>query len=73
MQSMTGVDHCFDNAHAESFFGTLKRDLIRGKIFATRKEGEAAVFEYIEVFYNRYRLHSSLGYQSPEEFEKNIA
>lgn len=73
MQSMTGKDHCFDNAHAESFFSTLKRDLIRGKIFATRSEAEAAVFEYIEVFYNRFRLHSSLDYQSPDEFEKNIA
>lgn len=72
-QSMTGVNHCYDNAVAESFFGTLKTELIRGKIFASRHEAEAAMFEYIEVFYNRVRLHSSLGYKSPETFERNIA
>ncbi len=71
-QSMTGVNHCFDNATAESFFGTLKRELIRGVKFKTRAEAEAAIFEYIEVFYNRTRLHSALGYESPEGFE-NIA
>lgn len=72
-QSMTGEDHCFDNAFAESFFGTLKTELIRRKIFDSRASAEAAIFEYIEVFYNRTRMHSSLGYQSPEGFERNIA
>jgi putative transposase len=72
-QSMTGKDHCFDNAHAESFFGSLKRDIIRGAIFATRDIAEDALFEYVEVFYNNFRLHSSLGNRSPEEFEKGIA
>lgn len=71
-QSMTGVDHCFDNAYAESLFGTLKTELIRGKKFATRAEADAAIFEYIEVYYNRVRRHSALGYKSPEMFE-NIA
>ena len=70
---MTGKDHCFDNAHAESFFGSLKRDIIRGVVFSARDIAEDAVFEYIEVFYNNFRLHSSLGNQSPEEFERNIA
>jgi putative transposase len=69
-QSMTGVNHCFDNAAAESFFGTLKRELIRGKIFTSRQEADNAVFQFIEVFYNRVRLHSSIGYSSPVEFEK---
>lgn len=73
LQSMTGVDHCYDNAFAESFFGTLKSDLVRGKTFANRDVADAALFEYIEIIYNRFRLHSSLGYQSPEEFEKKIA
>ena len=72
-QSMTGADHCFDNAHAESFFGTLKKDMIRGVKFESRNQAETAIFEYIEATYNRLRLHSSLAYQSPEEFEENIA
>ena len=67
---MSPVPH---NAFAESFFGTLKTELIRGKIFESRASAEAAIFEYMEVFYNRTRMHSSLGYQSPEEFERNIA
>lgn len=71
-QSMTGVNHCYDNAHAESFFSTLKKDLIRGSVFDSRNQAEVAIFEYVEVFYNRFRAHSSLGNLSPEEFE-NIA
>ena len=67
---MTGADHCFDNANAESLNGTLKRDLIRGTIFPTKDQAKTAIFEYIETFYNRFRLHSSLGNLSPEEFEK---
>lgn len=72
-QSMTGVDHCYDNAFAESFFGTLKTELIRGKTFESRAAAEAAIFEYIEVFYNKVRIHSALDYQSPETFERKIA
>lgn len=71
-QSMTGKDHCYDNAHAESFFGTLKHELFRDVIFSTRKEAESAIFQYVEIFYNRNRLHSSIGYQSPEVFEKSL-
>ena len=68
-QSMTGKDHCFDNCFAESFFGTLKRELIRGVTFESREQAETAIFEYIEVFYNRERYHSSLGNMSPANFE----
>lgn len=72
-QSMTGINHCYDNAVAESFFGTLKTELIRGKKFTSREAAEAAIFEYIEVYYNRLRLHSTLGYKTPDAFEQKIA
>jgi putative transposase len=58
------------NSPMESFFASLKKELIRGEIFATRAEARASIFEYIEVFYNRIRRHSSLGYKSPAEYEK---
>lgn len=67
--SMSGKGNCYDNALKESFFHTLKVELVHGESFATRAEAKAAIFEYIEVFYNRQRLHSSLGFLSPEEFE----
>ncbi|MDT8284430.1 MAG: IS3 family transposase, partial [Thermovirgaceae bacterium] len=54
----------------ESFFRTLKTELVRGSRFGSRDEAKRAIYEYIEIFYNRYRLHSSLEYMSPEEFEK---
>ncbi len=69
----TGADHCYDNAFAESFFSRLKNELLRGMVFETKQQAESTVFELIETIYNRVRLHSSLGYQSPAEFEKNIA
>ena len=72
-QSMTHAENCYDNANAESFFGTLKRELIRGTTFLDRASAISAIFEYIEVFYNRLRLHSSLGYESPEQFEQKTA
>jgi putative transposase len=72
-QSMTFAGNCYDNATAESFFGTLKTELVHRLKFETREQAKAAIFEYIEVFYNRFRLHSSIGYQSPVEFEKNVA
>lgn len=70
--SMSRVGCCYDNAMMESFFATLKRELIHRRTFADRKEAESAIFEYIEVFYNRKRRHSSLGYLSPEAFEAQI-
>lgn len=68
--SMSRKGNCYDNACMESFFGTLKRELIYGSRFKTRAEARQAIFEYIEVFYNRIRLHSALGYMSPVEYEQ---
>lgn len=68
--SMSRKGNCYDNACMESFFGTLKRELIYGTRFRTRAEARQAIFEYIEVFYNRIRLHSALGYMSPVEYEQ---
>ena len=67
--SMSRRRNCWDNALAESFFGTLKKELIQGERYRTRQQAVSAVFEYIEVFYNRQKKHSKLGYQSPIEFE----
>lgn len=71
--SMSRTADCYDNAPAESFWGTLKTELVYLERFATREQARAAIFEYIEVFYNRSRLHSSLGYVSPERFEAGMA
>ena len=68
--SMSRKGDCFDNACAESFFSSLKNELIHFCTFHTREEAKAAVFDYIEIFYNRSRLHQSLGYLSPAEFER---
>ncbi|MBX9722937.1 MAG: integrase core domain-containing protein, partial [Candidatus Obscuribacterales bacterium] len=67
-QSMSRRGDCWDNAPTESFFGTLKQelDIYSSRSSATLRE---EIFEYIEIFYNRRRLHSSLGYQTPEEFD----
>jgi putative transposase len=67
--SMSGKGDCWDNAMMESFWATLKTELIHQSHYATREQARAAIFEYIEVFYNRKRLHSALGYVSPEAFE----
>jgi putative transposase len=67
--SMSRKGNCWDNALAESFFGTLKKELIGGQKYRTRQQAVSAVFEYIEVFYNRQRRHSKLRYQSPQQFE----
>jgi transposase InsO family protein len=72
VQSMSGRDSCYDNAISESFFGTLKTELVYFHRFRTRAEAKIAIFEYIEVFYNRQRRHSGLGYLSPIEFERRI-
>ena len=68
--SMSGKGNCYDNAVMESFYHTLKVELIYGQRYRTRSEAQMAVFDYIEIFYNRQRLHSSLDYQTPEAFER---
>jgi putative transposase len=68
--SMSEVGQCWDNAPVESFFGSLKRELAPDDVFATRDQARGAIFEYLEVFYNRVRRHSALGYVSPDEFER---
>lgn len=70
--SMSGRGNCWDNAAAESFWATLKTELVHHEHYATHEQARASIFEYIEVFYNRKRLHSSLGYQSPEAFEAGL-
>lgn len=67
--SMSARGNCYDNAAMESWNGSLKVEAIHGERFATREQARAHVFEYIEVYYNRQRLHSTLGYLSPDEFE----
>lgn len=68
--SMSGKGNCFDNAVTETFFHTLKTELIFDVVFKNREEAKREIFEYIEIFYNRERLHSTLGYCSPEKFEQ---
>ena len=70
--SMSRRANCYDNAHMESFWGTLKAELLAGRTFATREEARLAIFEYVEVFYNRVRLHSALGFLSPVDFETKL-
>ena len=71
--SMSRKGNCYDNAFAESFFATLKKELIyRGK-FSTKAAAKKAIFEYIEVWYNRQRIHSSIGYMTPVQFEESLA
>ena len=68
--SMSRKGNCWDNAVMESFYRTLKVELIYPKKYETRIEAQRDIFEYIEIFYNRERLHSSIGYNSPEDYEK---
>lgn len=70
LASMSRKGNCWDNAVAESFFHTLKIELIHHRDFTTRAEARAEIFEYIEVFYNRQRLHSTNGYEAPLAFEE---
>ena len=69
IQSMSGKGNCYDNAVVESFFHTLKTELVYHETYNTRWEARTSLFEYLEVFYNRFRKHSALGYKSPEEYE----
>lgn len=68
--SMSRKGNCYDNAMAESFFHTLKTELVYQTEFKTREEAKRAIFEFIEVWYNRQRIHSSIDYMTPEEYEK---
>lgn len=69
-QSMSATGNCYDNAAQESFYGRYKTSSVRGRTFASEQEARSNAFEYIEVFYNRWRKHSSLGYKSPLQFEQ---
>ena len=70
--SMSRRGNCYDNALMESFWSSLKRELIHRCVFATRAQARAAIFEWIEVFYNRVRFHSALGFKSPVDFETQL-
>ena len=70
IQSMSGSGNCYDNALAESFFHSLKTEWIYFEKYQTREQATLSIFEYIEVFYNRQRIHSNLGYLSPEKYEQ---
>lgn len=72
-QSMSAKGDCYDNAPTESFFKTLKVEEVNTRIFKTRSEAAQTIFQYIEIFYNRQRLHSTLGMLSPEDFETQHA
>ena len=69
---MSRKGNCWDNAVAESFFHSLKTELIHHENFQTKSEANEMIFEYIEVFYNRQRLHSFNDYLSPVEFEEKM-
>ena len=72
LASMSRKANCYDNAVMEAFWSTLKNELIHRQRFATREQARTAIFEYIECFYNRTRRHSSLGYQSPLDYESSL-
>jgi transposase InsO family protein len=67
---MSRAGKCVDNAVAESFFHTLKTEWLYHFCFSTREQARLAIFDYIEGFYNRTRMHSTLGYRSPDEYER---
>ena len=71
--SMSRKGNCYDNAVMESFFATLKQELVYQRFYQNRKEARQNIFEYIEVWYNRKRMHSTLGFMSPYEFENKQA
>jgi len=71
-RSMSRKGNCWDNAVAESFFKTLKAECVYQNKFETKQQAALAIFEYIEIWYNRKRLHSALGYMSPDAFEKQL-
>lgn len=71
-QSMSGKGNCYDNAQAESFFSRFKAELMENGVFEDIEQARSEIFSYIEGYYNRVRLHSSLGYKSPIEFEQAL-
>ena len=71
-QSMSRKGECYDNAVAESFFNTIKTELISKQTYQTKEQAKSSIFEYIEVFYNKIRLHSTIGYQSPCDYENSF-
>ena len=73
IRSMSRRGNCWDNSPSEAFFSSLKTELMGGKAFQSRRQAQAEIFEYMEVFYNRQRLHSSLGYMTPVEWEEAIS
>ena len=73
VSSMSRAGNPYDNALMESFYKTLKTELLINGSFETEEEAKNAIFEYIEIYYNRQRLHSSLGYLSPVEYEEKIS
>jgi len=70
--SMSGVGQCWDNAPMESFFASLKKELVNHEDYETREEAKTSLFEYVEVFYNHKRIHSSLGYLTPSDYEQAL-
>lgn len=72
ISSMSRSADCYDNAVAESFFSTLKNELVTGSIFESRDRARTEIFEYIEGFYNRRRIHQSLNYRTPEQMERSV-
>ena len=70
---MSRKGNCYDNAVAESFFSTLKHELVHDRTYQTREQASMEIFEFIEAFYNRQRLHQSLSYLSPLAFERRIS
>lgn len=71
--SMSRKGNCWDNTYAESFFATLKMELIYRVNYKTKEDAKKAIFEYIEVWYNRKRIHSSIGYKTPTQYEESLA
>jgi transposase InsO family protein len=67
--SMSRSGNCYDNAYMESFFGTLKTELVHGQRYQSRQDARLSIFEYVMMFYNRRRRHSALGYKSPVQYE----
>ncbi len=70
--SMSRPGNCYDNARMESFWASMKTELIDEQVYATRAEAKSAIFSYIEIFYNRTPLHGALGFYSPVDFERNV-